>query len=172
MPAATSGFVRALSALAGAGVEFVLVGVGGINFYARTPGQAFATLDLDALLPPSVENLGRALRVLADIGYAFEAGAEPFVDLDDATVLGQLVARGARLSAIHPEAGQLDLMTAISGYSYSDLAADATHFTVAGVDVPVGRLEKLLRSKQASGRPKDLAFLRALEARAADDDEL
>lgn len=46
------------------------MGVGGINFYARTPAQAFATLDLDALLPPAVENLERALRALPGIGYA------------------------------------------------------------------------------------------------------
>jgi len=45
-----SGFARALSALGKAGVEFVVVGVGGINFYARTPANAFATLDVDAFL--------------------------------------------------------------------------------------------------------------------------
>ena len=32
------------------GVEFVVVGVGGINFYARTPADAFATLDVDACI--------------------------------------------------------------------------------------------------------------------------
>jgi hypothetical protein len=53
----TSGFVKALSALVQAGVDFVVVGGGGINFYARTPAQSFATLDLDALLKPSVDNL-------------------------------------------------------------------------------------------------------------------
>jgi hypothetical protein len=168
---APSGFVGALAALRDGGVELVVVGVGGINFYARTPAQAFATLDLDALLPPAVENLERALRVLSGIGYAFEAGGEPFVDLDDPIVLGRVVANGASLSAIHPEAGQLDLMTSIAGFSYADLASDASHFVVAGVDVRVGRLEKLLRSKQASGRPKDLEFLRAFEARASDDEE-
>jgi hypothetical protein len=31
-----SGFVRALSALRRAGVDLVVVGVGGVNFYART----------------------------------------------------------------------------------------------------------------------------------------
>jgi hypothetical protein len=162
--------VRALGALAGAGVEFVEFVVGGINFYARTPAQAFATLDLDALLPPAADNLALALRVPSEIGYAFETGAEPVVDLDDAKVLGQLVRNGAHLCAIHPEAGQLDLMTSIAGFSYADLVADATRFTVAGVEVRVGRLEKLLRSKQASGRPKDHEFLRAFEAAATDDE--
>ena len=46
-----SGFTRALAALREAGVEFVVVGVGGINFYARTPGEGFATVDLGLAAP-------------------------------------------------------------------------------------------------------------------------
>jgi hypothetical protein len=41
---AASGFLSALSALVRAGVDFVLVGVGGINFYARDPSEAVVTL--------------------------------------------------------------------------------------------------------------------------------
>ena len=108
-----SGFVRALSALREAGVDFVVVGVGGINFYARTPGQV--------------------------------------------------------LTAIHRAEGQIDLMTSMAGFSYEELERDATTFRVAGALVRVGRLEKLLRSKERSGRPKDLEFLRAFEARAVDE---
>ena len=58
MSQTVSGFARALAALGEAGVEFVVVGVGGINFYARTPADAFATLDIDALLAPTSENEG------------------------------------------------------------------------------------------------------------------
>jgi predicted nucleotidyltransferase len=156
-----SGFARALSALGEAGVDFVVVGVGGINFYARTPGQVFATIDLDTLLPPVVENLSTALRVLSGFGYAFEAGE----------ILARVVANGACLTAIHPEEGQIDLMTSLAGFSYAELDDDATAFRVAGVEVRVGQLEKLLRSKECSGRPKDQEFLRAFEARAAEDGE-
>jgi len=165
-----SGFVRALAALSERGVEFVLVGVGGINFYAQTPAGAFATLDLDAFLAPAVENLRRALGVLAECGYSFEAGNEPFLEIDDAVVLGRLLERGASLRAIHPEAGEIDLLTSIAGFGYAELSEDATTFEVAGVAVRVGRLEKLLRSTEASGRPKDLAFLQAFRARALDEE--
>lgn len=171
MTESASGFAQALSALIEAGVDFVIVGVGGINFYARTPAQAYATLDLDALLPPAAENLARALRVLAELGYVFEAGGEPFVDANDPVTLARIVERGASLAAIHSDGTELDLMTSISGFRFSELAEDATPFEIAGVEVRVGRLEKLLRSKQASGRPKDLEFLRSFEARPADDEE-
>lgn len=160
-----SGFARALAALREAGVDFVVVGVGGINFYARTPGEVFATVDLDALLRPAVENLSAALRVLSEIDYTFEAGGEPFVDLADAEVLSRVVSRGAALTAIHPGEGQIDLMTSMAGFSYEEISADATPFRVSEVEVRVGSLEKLLRSKERSGRPKDVEFLRAFTAR-------
>ena len=69
------------------------MGVGGINFYARTPGDVFATLDLDTLLAPAVENLSSALRVLSELGYTFEAGGEPFLDLEEESVIARVVSR-------------------------------------------------------------------------------
>jgi predicted nucleotidyltransferase len=167
VPQPASGFARALAALREAGVDFVVVGVGGINFYARRPAQVFATVDLDTLLPPAVGNLARALRVLSGLGYAFEAGLEPFVDLEAEEVLARVIANGACLTAIHGENGEIDLMTSIAGFSFAELDADATPFEVAGTVVRVGRLEKLLRSKERSGRPKDREFLRAFAARAS-----
>lgn len=166
-----SGFARALAALREAGVDFVVVGVGGINFYARTPGEVFATVDLDTLLRPAAENLAAALRVLSGIGYAFEAGGEPFVDLKDAEVLSRVVSRGAALTATHPGEGQIDLMTSMAGFSYEELSSDATPFLVSEVEVRVGSLEKLLHSKERSGRPKDVEFLRAFAARMSGDGE-
>jgi predicted nucleotidyltransferase len=165
-----SGFARALTALSEAGVEFVVVGVGGINFYARTPGDAFATLDVDALLAPAIENLELALSVLSQLGYEFEAGGEPFVDLDDRLVLRRILENGASLSAMHQEASEIDLLTSISGFDYSDLASDAATFKVSGAAIRVARLEKLLRSKESSGRPKDVEFLKAFRARAFEDE--
>jgi hypothetical protein len=171
VPEPASGFLRALAALSQAGVSYVIVGVGGINFYARTPSQASATLDLDALLEPTVENLRKALEALRGVGCEFEAGGEPFLDLEDESALRTVVRRRASLSALHREAGQLDLLLSVSGFSYPELASDAVEFRLADVSVRVGTLEKLLRSKQVSGRPKDLEFLRAFEARASEEDD-
>ncbi len=159
-----SGFARVLAAFVERGVDFVVVGVGGINFYARTPSDAFATLDLDTLLRPTVETLATALAVLGELGFDLEAGGEPFLDAEDPRVLETLVARGASLSAIHSDGTQIDVMTSIAGFDYAGLADDATLFEVSGTPVRVGRLTKLLRAKEAAGRPKDLDFLRAFEA--------
>ncbi|MEX2208211.1 MAG: hypothetical protein WEF50_18465 [Myxococcota bacterium] len=160
-----------MAALAGAGVEFVLVGVGAINFYARDPAHAFATLDVDVLLAPRVANLRLALRTLAALDFRFESGGEPFLDVGDEAILATIVGRGATLCARHPSSAQLDLMVAITGFTYAELASDAIRFRVSDSEIPVGRLAKLLRSKQLSGRAKDRAFLEAFEARADDDAE-
>jgi hypothetical protein len=143
-----------------------VVGVAGINFYARTPAEAYATLGLDALIEPTTRNLRSALQVLSALGYRFEANDEPFLDSDDEPTLQGVVRNGATLSALHASEGQIDLLLAMARYSYRDLAEDAAVFRVASAEVRVGMLEKLLRAKEASGRPKDLAFLRAFEARA------
>jgi len=165
-----SALADALVALSEAGVAFVIVGVGGINFYARIPAEAYATLDLDALLEPTTANLREALRVLSGLGYTFESGSEPFVDLEDETILAGVVRNGACLSALRQDAVQVDLMLSASGFSYDQLAADSVSFQIAGSPVRVGTLAKLLESKYASGRPKDLQFLRAFEASASEDE--
>ena len=138
-----SGFARALAALSEAGIDFVIVGVGGINFYARTPAEAFSTLDVDALLAPSADNLERALSVLADLGYGFEAGGEPFLDVDDRVVLMRVVENGASIAAIHPQEGEIDLLTSLTAFDYAGLSEDAAEFEVAG-----GRM--ILRSRSAA----------------------
>ncbi len=170
MSGAGSDFLASLSALSGAGIEFVLVGVAGINFYARDPGHAFSTLDVDVLLAPRVSNLRRALRALSDRGFSFDALGEPFLDLEDEAALGNIINAGANLTARHPEAVQLDLMLSIAGFSYEDLSRDSVRFEVEGAAIRVGRLEKLLRSKELSGRPKDVEFIRAFSARIGTED--
>ena len=107
-----------------------------------------------------------SLDVLSRLGYAFEARGEPFLDLDDVRVLGRVIETGATLNAIHPEASELNLLTSISGFDYAALSEDARTFEISGAQVRVGSLEKLLRSKESSGRPMDVEFLRAFRARS------
>jgi hypothetical protein len=159
------GFLGALVALAGAGVEFILVGVGGINFYAVDASQSVETQDLDALLAPRIEALRSALAALAGVGFSFQAGREPFLDIDDEAILGSVLARGATIQARDETGAQLDLMTSGLGLRFDDLAEDAVTFRIEDVEVRVGRLEKLLRAKELAGRPKDVEFLRLYAAR-------
>jgi hypothetical protein len=158
-------FQRALETLARAQVDFVIVGVGGINFYAREPGEMILTQDLDLLLAPRVENVRSALEALAGAGFSFSASGEPFVDFADPIILENLIRNAASVTAHHPSGVQLDLMLSASGFRYEELADDAEAFRLGDMETRVGRLEKLLHSKERAGRPKDLEFLRLYAAR-------
>lgn len=158
-------FVRALATLLSASVEFVVVGVGGINFFAKDPSEAVATRDLDVLLSPNPEGLGTALRALDRAGFYFEAGGEPFVDIAHPDALAAVVRAGAAVKVRSDDGAEIDLMISMHGFDFEGLAEDAVPFRISGIEVKVGRLEKLLRSKELSGRPKDVAFLAMFKAR-------
>jgi len=146
-----------------------VVGVGGINFYARDSSEVAVTADLDLLLPPRVDALRSTLAALQRAGFAIEAGGEPFIDLEDDSVLGRLIELGASLTALGPEHAQIDLMLSLKGFRFDELAGDAERFRIGDVEIRVGRLEKLLRAKELSDRPKDREFLRLFAARLRDD---
>lgn len=161
-------FVRALATLAEARVDFIIVGVGGINFFAKDPSEAVATRDLDILVRPAPEVLGTALSAFDRAGFYFEAGGEPFVDIADPDALAGVVGAGVTVAIRSDDGAEIDLMLSMSGFDFEGLAEDAVTFRVSGTEVKVGRLEKLLRSKELSGRPKDIAFLTMFKARNQD----
>jgi predicted nucleotidyltransferase len=163
--AAASPLLEALATLARAGVEFIVVGVSGINFYARDASDAVVTADVDVFLSPRVEVLRSALGALRSSGFEFWADDEPFLDFDDSETLANLIRSGANVTAENEAGARIDLMLSGGGFRYDDLAADAVTFRLGDVKVRVGRLEKLLRSKELAGRPKDVAFLRLFAAR-------
>lgn len=166
-----SGFISSLTLLADADIRFVLVGVTGINFYARDAAHAFSTLDVDVLLEGTVSNLRDALETLSSADFGFEAGGEAFLAGCDDQALSNIIRSGASISARHDEEGQIDLMLSMTGASYQELASDARTFDIEGRSVMVGRLERLLRSKELSGRPRNREFLRAFAAQMEETDE-
>lgn len=138
------------------GVRYVVVGMAGINYYARRPDEAFSTLDYDMFLEPTLPNVEKALRGLARAGFTVGTAAGPMKDAD----LTGVVRERRTLVATTPDGVMVELLLKISGFPFSDLARDAATFTVRGVPVKVGRLAKLLTSKKLAGRPKDRQFLR------------
>jgi len=163
--AAPSPLLEALATLARAGVEFIVVGVSGINFYARDVSDAVVTADVDVFLAPRVDALRSALGALRRAGFEFRAGGEPFLDFDDTEILANLIRSGANVTAENEAGARVDLMLSGAGFHYDDLTSDAVTVRLGDVEVRVGRLEKLLRSKELAGCAKDVAFLRLFAAR-------
>jgi len=142
------------------GIKYVVVGMSGINYYARSPAETFATLDYDIFLNPTLKNVAQAVHLLKRLGFTIGTVAGPLRE----DVMTDVVRYRKTLVATTPDGLTVELLQEVSGYPFSELAKDAATFSVRGVPVRVGRLTKLLKSKQLAGRAKDRQFLRRYQA--------
>lgn len=143
-----------------AGVRYVVVGMAGINYYARQPSHTFGTMDYDLFLQPTLPNVHKALRQLQRLGFSFGTSLGA---LEDRSVR-ELVRTRRTVAATTPDGIMVELLLAVSGYPFEALARDAATVTIQGTPIKVGRLTKLLRSKRLAGRPKDRQFLQRYQA--------
>ena len=139
-----------------AGVLYVVVGMSGINYYAKDPAHAFGTMDYDFFLEPSLKNVQRAIRSLKALGFDIGTSDGEWKESD----LRRVVRDQKTFTATTPDGLIVEILLKVSGYPFSGMANDAATIPVHGVPVKVGRLNKLLRSKKIAGRPKDRRFLR------------
>lgn len=144
------------------GVRYVVVGMSGINYYAKKLSQMFGTMDFDLFLDPTLNNVKKALGGLEKLGFTIGTREGELGPVDQLAQgkLRQLVRNRVTFAGTTSEGLMVELLLQVSGYPFFELAKDAATFDAHGVPVRVGRLEKLLRSKKIAGRPKDLLFLR------------
>ena len=142
------------------GVRYVVVGMSGINFYARNARETFGTMDYDFFVEPTLENVAKAMNVLKNLKFNFGTTEGPF----QSNQFKEFVRNRRTLIATTPDGLMIELLLEISGYPFSELAKDATTFTSEeGIPVRVGKLNKLLHSKRLADRPKDRQFLKRYE---------
>ena len=138
------------------GVKYVIVGMSGINFYAKDARDTFSTLDYDFFLEPFLSNVKKTIEVLKKLGFTLGTSK----GLLDPADLREVVREQQTIMATTSDGLMIELLLAVSGYPFSELARDTATFTVQGVPVRVGKLSKLLRSKRLADRPKDRQFLK------------
>ncbi len=134
--------VRVARALARAKLEGILIG----NAAAALRGAPVTTLDLDFMFRKTAANL-RKLK-----SFARELGA---------TVLRPYYPASDLFRVVNDDEGlQVDFMAHIAGVrSFEALRSRATTVDFDGSPLLVADLEDIFKSKQAAGRPKDLAVL-------------
>ena len=147
------------------GVRYAVVGMSGINYYAKSVRDTFATMDFDFFVEPLRGNVNKAIRVLKDLKFSIGTSAGALKPED----FKEIVRERKTLIATTPEGLLIELLLQISGYSFSELAKDAATFTVGGIPVRVGKLDKLLYSKLLAGRPKDRQFLKRYQTLLKDE---
>lgn len=154
-----SPYTELLEGLADSAVQYVVIGVSGINFYYTDPGDMFATRDLDLLIQPGVENWLAAFKVLKTQGYELSSNGEPIIGVDR-LIIRRMIERHAMVTATKGAAVRIDLVLDAGRIPYDQWEKSCRIFKVEGVPVPVGGLEDLIQAKKNAGRPKDQKFLR------------
>ena len=140
-------------------VRFVVIGMWGLNLYARTVGELFSTRDTDLFVPLDPENLLVAWSACEEAGLDLFCGSEPLDRPRDLPLARAVVERRSLTQASDEREFRADLTLVMAGFDFGTVAAEARRFVVSGVDVPVARLTHIVRSKALAGRPKDLMFL-------------
>jgi len=146
----------AIAVLAREGVEYIVIGgLGAVLHGANT-----FTRDLDICprrSPANLERLARALRAMnARIRTEGVPEGLPFA-------CDQTFFRAVAMLNLVTDHGDLDVSfqpVALGGYE--DIVDRAQRLSLDGIETVVSSLEDIIRSKEAAGRPKDLAALPAL----------
>jgi hypothetical protein len=152
-----------LGVLARHGVRSVLIG----GFAGVIHGSPYVTTDVDVVPDRRPANLERLSAALTELHARVWTPSEPDgVAFDhDAASLASVVVWN-----LVTEFGRLDITFEPSGTAgYPDIARDAAHLVILGVEVDVASLADVIRSKEAADREKDrlvLPVLRRLLAEA------
>lgn len=149
-------FPELLRLLVDGGVEFIVVG--GVAGAAH--GAARATYDLDVVYRRTLPNLQRLVKTLAPQA-PYLRGAPPGLPFhfDEETVK-----RGLNFT-LTTRLGDLDLLGEIAGGGrYEDLEPFSQSMDLYGTMALCLDLPRLIQTKRAAGRPKDLEAISELEA--------
>ena len=145
----SSDWTELLRGLNDAGVRFLVVGAHAVGQYA-TPR---ATGDLDIFIERTPENAARTMGALLSLGAPL--GGLTIGDLQCDDLIFMFGAPPLRV----------DILTDISGVAFSTAWASRVESSFGGVPVAYIGRDALLANKRASGRPKDLADIEAIEGR-------
>jgi hypothetical protein len=142
-------FLDMVAALCDAGVQFLLIGAFAVSLH----GHPRTTGDLDVFVRPDAANADRIWLALQRFGAPVQAlGIEvtDFVKPDTVIQFG-----------VPPR--RIDLVTDISGATFEEAWASRVEVTWGDRCVPFLGLATLLANKRATGRPKDILDIAALE---------
>ena len=129
-------------------VEFLIVGAHALAFYARPR----FTEDLDLFLKRTCENATQARKALDEFGFALTDDAEKRLAEDP---------RGMIVLGRKPN--QVDLLNFLDGVSFEEAWSRRKRGRLGELEVDFISLEDYVRTKEASGRPRDLDDLRRLK---------
>jgi predicted nucleotidyltransferase len=147
---------RFLKELHDHGVQFIIIG----GMAAVAQGSAYLTADLDLCYSRHRENLQKLANALAPFHARLrDAPASLPFSLDVSTL------RSGLNFTLSTDSGDLDLFGEVLGLgSYEEATRFCQEVELFGLPCKVLTLEGLLKTKEATGRPKDQRLLPELKA--------
>lgn len=136
-----------------------MIGVAGANYFALGGGTTFTTRDYDLFLPLDPDNLLAAWSACEAVGLSLWIGNEPLDAPRDTWLAEHVVSTRSAVRATDQTDLEVDLTLTMAGFEFEPVWQDRRVFQDEDVAVPVARLEHIVRSKAALGRPKDQLFL-------------
>jgi hypothetical protein len=155
-PPSATDFEGLLRALAGGGVEYIVIG----GVAGKAHGSPRLTIDLDVVYARSAENIQRLTAALAPLEPYLRGAPRglPF-RFDPDTVR-----RGLNFT-LRTTLGDIDLLGEVTGGgAYEALRPHSRELEMFGLRCLCLDLDKLIQVKRAAGRPKDLEAIAELEA--------
>jgi predicted nucleotidyltransferase len=149
-------FEEILKGLGAKKIKFILIG----GFAAAAHGSTYLTNDLDICYERSPENIRKLVGFLKSVHANLRDAPQdlPFI-LDEKTFSFSLN------FTFKTNLGDLDLIGELPGIgAFAQALKAAEPLDLFGMKVEVLSLEGLIQNKKATGRPKDLAHLKELEA--------
>lgn len=160
---ADSPFAQLLRQLGQQHVRYVIIGVAGANYYARSGAEVFTTKDRDLFLPADATNLLTAWIASRELGYELWSGDEPLGKPLDSWLAERVVSQRANTTAIHPAGITVDFTLVMAGFDFEKVWSEQKVFRIGDVEIPVARLSHIIESKASANRPKDRLFLATWE---------
>ncbi len=162
MPTADIDASTIVEALARHDIRYVVIG----GFAAELHGVAIPpTRDIDVTPAATEDNLANLARALQELHARFRVPDGPPEGVDIPGGITAAWIAGMVTMTLITDAGALDIALRPDGTTgYGDLQESSKLVDHEGHAVPVASLADVIRSKEASGREKDLLVLPALRA--------
>jgi hypothetical protein len=154
-------FERLLGLLSRRGVRFVVIGLSGANYYARSGAALFATQDRDLFLEPKPDNVLEAWQAAEAAGLELSVGPEPLDEPRDRFLAERIVTHKALVRASDGLGLDVDLTLVMAGFDFATVWKGRRIFRAGDVEIPVARLTHIVESKRRAGRDKDRLFFAA-----------
>jgi len=127
-------------------VEYMVVGAHALAYH----GRPRHTGDLDIWIKPSMENAGKMINVLKDFGFgSLGLTEDDFLKENYVTQLGYPPLR-------------IDILNSISGVNFDDAYKGRILGENDNLHISFINISDFIANKKASGRPKDLGDIEAL----------